>query len=45
MTSYLDLPIGDGTPQVITAVIEIRQIAYQVIEAAHCPYRERRAAA
>lgn len=25
MTSYLDLPIGDGTPKLITAVIEIPQ--------------------
>jgi len=25
MTSYLDLPIGDGTPELITAVIEIPQ--------------------
>src|ERR1700734_3817455 len=25
MTSYLDLPIGEGTPELITAVIEIPQ--------------------
>jgi hypothetical protein len=25
MTSYLDLPIGDGTPEFMTAVIEIPQ--------------------
>ena len=45
MTSYLDLPIGDGTPQLITAVIEIRQITYQVIQAAHSRHREKYAAA
>jgi hypothetical protein len=45
MTSYLDLPIGDETPQLITAVTEIRQIAYQVIQAAHSRYREKHAAA
>jgi hypothetical protein len=53
MTSYLDLPIGDGTPEPITAVIEIpealggkdRQIAYPVIQAAHKRYREKHAAA
>ncbi len=38
MTSYLDLPIGDGTPELITAVIEIPQ-------AAHNRYREKNAAA
>jgi inorganic pyrophosphatase len=25
MTSYLDLPIGDGAPELITALIEIPQ--------------------
>ncbi len=29
MTSYLDLPIGDKTTQLITAVIEIRRITYR----------------
>jgi hypothetical protein len=45
MTSYFDLPIGDETPELITAVIEIRQIAYEVIQAAHNRYREKHAAA
>jgi hypothetical protein len=44
MTSYLDLPIGDKTTQLITAVIEIRQSAYQVLQAAHSRYLEKHAA-
>ena len=45
MTCYLDLPIGDGTPELITAVIEIPQGGINFIQAAHNRYRERNAAA
>lgn len=56
MTSYLDLPLGDGAPELITAVLEIPQgginkyeydkklRVFQVIQAAHNSYREKHAA-